>query len=70
MVEMTSKKMVSDYGHNMATHSLDYIIIITVKIRFKYSAACAGNIYIHAYFEKLPNMVSLTTKWTPPLNSY
>jgi hypothetical protein len=40
-------------SYNVATYSPDYII--TVEIGFKYSA---GNIYIHAYFEKLPNMVS------------
>jgi hypothetical protein len=54
-------------SYNVATHSLDYIITITVEIRFKYSA---GNIYIHAYFEELPNMVSPITKQTPPLNSH
>jgi hypothetical protein len=51
----------------VATYSLDYIITIMVEIRFKYSV---GNIYIHAYVEKLPNMVSPITKWTPPLNSH
>ena len=51
----------------VATYSLDYIIIIMVEIELKNGA---GNIYIHAYFEKLPNMVSLIVKRTPPLNSY
>jgi hypothetical protein len=54
-------------SYNVATYSLDYIITITVEIKLKYSA---GNIYIHVYFGKLPNMVSQITKWTLPLNSY
>jgi hypothetical protein len=54
-------------SYNVATYSPDYIITITVEIGFKYSA---GNIYIHVYFEKLPNMVSPITKRTPPLNSH
>ena len=53
-------------SYNVATYSPDYIITITVEIGFKYSA---GNIYIHVYFEKLPNMVSLITKRTPPLKN-
>ena len=52
-------------SYNVATYSPDYIITIMVEIRFKYSV---GNIYIYAYFEKFPNMVSPITKWTPPLN--
>ena len=51
----------------VATYSSDYIITITVEIRSKNSV---GNIYIHVYFEKLPNMVSLIMKQMPPLNSY
>ena len=54
-------------SYNVATYSLDYIITIMVEIGLKYSAR---NIYIHVYFEKLPNMVSPITKWTPPLNSH
>jgi hypothetical protein len=54
-------------SYNVATYSPDYIITITVEIELKYSA---GNIYIHVYFWKLPNMVSPITKQTPPLNSY
>jgi hypothetical protein len=54
-------------SYNVATYSPDYIITIMVEIRFKYSV---GNIYIHAYFEKSPNMVSPITKWTSPLNSH
>ena len=54
-------------SYNVATYSPDYLITITVEIGFKYSA---GNIYIHVYFEKLPNMVSPITKQTPPLNSH
>jgi hypothetical protein len=50
---------------NVATYSPDYIITITVEIGSKNSA---GNIY--TYFEKLPNMVSLITKWMPPSNSH
>ena len=54
-------------SYNVATYSLDYTITIMVEIGFKYSV---GNIYIHAYFEKFPNMVSPITKQTPPLNSH
>jgi hypothetical protein len=54
-------------SYNVATYSPDYIITIMVEIIFKYSAR---NIYIHAYFEKLPNMVSPITKQTPSLNSH
>ena len=49
----------------VATYPPDYIITIMVEIESKNSA---GNIYIHAYLEKLPYMVSLIVKWTPPLN--
>ena len=51
----------------VATYFPDYIIAITVEIRSKNGA---GNIYIHAHFEKLPNMVSLITKQMPLLNSH
>jgi len=51
----------------VATYPLDYIITIMVEIESKNSA---GNIYIHAYLEKLPYMVSLIMKRTPPLNSH
>ena len=51
----------------VATYPLDYIITIVVEIGSKNSA---GNIYIHAYLEKLPYMVSLIMKRTPPLNSH
>jgi hypothetical protein len=54
-------------SYNVATYSLDYIMAIMVEITSKNSA---GNIYIHAHFEKLPNMVSLITKQMPPLNSH
>jgi hypothetical protein len=54
-------------SYNVATYSADYIMVITVEIRSKNGAR---NIYIHAYFEKLPNMVSLIAKWMPPLNSH
>ena len=59
--------MESDDNHIfiVATHSPDYIITITVEIRSKNGAE---NIYIHAYFEKLPNMVSLITKQMLPMN--
>ena len=40
---------------------------ITVEIVSKDGAR---NIYIHAYFEKLPNMVSLIAKQMAPLNSH
>ena len=49
----------------MATYPPDYIITIMVEIESKNGA---GNIYIHAYLEKLPYMVSLIVKQTPPLN--
>ena len=51
----------------MATYPPDYIITIMVEIESKNGA---GNIYIHAYLEKLPYMVSLIVKRTPPLNSH
>ena len=51
----------------VATYPPDYIITIMVEIESKNGA---GNIYIHAYLEKLPYMVSLIMKWTPPLNSH
>jgi hypothetical protein len=43
------------------------MMAITVEIISKNGV---GNIYIHAYFEKLPNMVSLIAKQMPPLNSH
>jgi hypothetical protein len=51
----------------VATYPPDYIITIMVEIESKNGA---GNIYIHAYLEKLPYMVSLIVKRTPPLNSH
>ena len=51
----------------VATHPPDYIIIIMVEIESKNGA---GNIYIHAYLEKLPYMVSLIMKQMPPMNSH
>jgi hypothetical protein len=54
-------------SYNVATYSPDYIMAITVEITSKNSA---GNIYIHAHFEKLPHMVGLITKWMPLLNSH
>ena len=54
-------------SYSVATYFPDYIMAITVEIVSKNGA---GNIYIHANFEKLPNMVSLITKRMPPLNSH
>ena len=51
----------------VATYFPDYIITITVEIRSKNGAE---NIYIHAYLEKLPYMVSPIMEQMPPLNSH
>ena len=51
----------------VATYFPDYIITIVVEIRFKNGV---GNIYIHTYLEKLPNIVSPIMEQVPPLNSH
>ena len=45
----------------VAMYSPDYIITIMVEIESKNGA---GNIYIHAYFEKLPNKLNAKLKMT------